>query len=54
MNQPFFEALNKLTESLETPATKWIRSLPLYVCPTCQKETIFASGCSEHDEEVSV
>jgi hypothetical protein len=40
----------KLQEVFDTPAARWVRDLPRFDCPTCGKETIFRSGCSDCQE----
>lgn len=41
----------QLLENSKSEATRWIESLPIYNCPTCNKETIFKSGCTDCEVE---
>lgn len=45
------DVFTDLIASMETPAMRWLRTLPEYDCPACGKKTIFKSGCSEHEDE---
>jgi hypothetical protein len=49
------EISNKILEAFDTPAAKWLRELPTYSCPSCNKETLFKDGCvecMEKEEEI--
>lgn len=41
----------QLLENCKSAETRWLESLPIYNCPSCNKETIFESGCLECEDE---
>lgn len=47
MQNLFFSNLINTLEECKSETTKWLESLPIYDCPFCGQETIFASGCAE-------
>jgi hypothetical protein len=45
------EVIERIRLAFDTPASRWIESLPIYKCGVCGVDTIFKGDCGRHDEE---